>query len=196
MLHLVHSGCSALSSCIHWDMLGTCWISSPALTCVEQQPGSLSCISASCPPADLFMPLSELKALRRSAANRCLDALRQRPSSHGLSSAAVLPGMLRNLDNFSGNKALNSSHSPSTTLPEDSRRQLALGAPSQHVRTRLAQQEEASRTASCSSTHQQQRQQRQGQQALLRVLCRSMAQVQVTTFWRANMCQQHLHLHG
>ena len=124
-------------------------------------------------PAGLFIPLSELKALRRSAANRCLSALRQRPSSQGLQQAAVLPGMLRHLDNDSEEDVSLSSHRPSAGLSGSSR-QLALGAVPQHARTDSAQQEDVSRSARCSM------EQQQLQQALLRVLCRTMAQVQVT----------------
>ena len=139
-------------------------------------------------PAGLFIPLSELKALRRSAANRCLGALRQRPSSQGLQQAAVLPGMLRHLDNDGEEDVSLSSRSPSAGVSGSSR-QLALRAVPQHARTDSPQQEVVSRSASCSSKPQQQPQQ---QQALLRVLCRSMAQVK--SFCRVKICWQHLYV--
>ena len=141
-------------------------------------------------PAGLFIPLSELKALRRSAANRCLGALRQRPSSQGLQQAAVLPGMLRHLDNDDEGDVSLSSRGPSAGASGSSR-QLALGAVPQHARIDSPQQEVVSRSASCSSKHQQQPQQ---QQALLRVLCRSMAQAMAASSCRVKICRQHLYV--
>ena len=83
--------------------------------------------------------------------------------------------MLRHLDNDSKEDVSLSSRSPSAGSSGSSR-QLALGAVPQRARTSSARQEDVSRSASCSSGPQQQQ-----QQALLRVLCRSMAQVLVAS---------------
>ena len=91
------------------------------------------------PSAGLFLPLSELKAVRRAAAEAFLGSLHRRPSTENLSAGPVLPALLARAAAKSG-AVLRSGGGPAEEPPgrgEHPRR----GAP------------------------------------LLRVLCRSMAQV-------------------
>ncbi len=153
--------------------------------------------------AGLFIPLSELKALRRAAANRCLETLRRRPSSQGLSSTPVLPGMLKHITSTSepstltsaavGLNALNGalSHSAASLTPRIDSSILHTGSSSSAEAGRLSETTEAMEGAehrtvynaaneqadSSSGSSRSGRPQQQQQQPQLRLLCRTMAQV-------------------
>ena len=150
--------------------------------------------------------MSELKALRRAAAGRCLEALRRRASSQCLSSAPVLPGMLAHITSNSkrsrptsaaalpsasdhgfphavdspdqhtyGNSSISSGGSSSSDA-EMSRHmptsEASQGA-GQGSRTSTARQQ----ASSSSGNRKTGRNQQAWEQAQLRLLCRTMAQV-------------------
>ena len=152
--------------------------------------------------AGLFIPLSELKALRRAAASRCLEALRQRPSSQGLSSTPVLPSMLEHITSASKPSTLTSaaalpgalngasSHSAASLAPPNSSSTDSSSSfsaeTSRHSRVTEAGKGAGHRTQynasgeqadSSSGSSQSGRHQQQQHQAQLRLLCRTMAQV-------------------
>jgi len=146
-----------------------------------------------CGCAGLFISLSELKALRRAAANQCLDSLRHRSSSEGLSSTAVLPDMLKDISSTSSfsaspsaraipdassHLASSSEDRPSTSGSSSTRNRSSTatskGTKGQSIRPRKLEENADSSSGSRRSGKIQQQQQQQGQ---LRLLCRTMAQV-------------------
>ena len=149
--------------------------------------------------AGLFIPLSELKALRRAAANRCLEALRRRPSSQGLSSTLVLPSMLEHISTASESSPLSSaaarpvaligalSYSAGSLTPHTSDTTTSSSSSSEtsrHSRTVEARKGAGYRTLHSASDEQANSSSGNGrsghpqqQQTQLRLLCRTMAQV-------------------
>ena len=137
--------------------------------------------------AGLFIPLSDLKALRRAAANRCLEALRHPPSSQGLAEDTVLPGMLKSLasSNVSKEASLCSSSSSSNASGSSNgsagaQRRVAVpaGAPrpvALHGSACLP--DSSSSRDSAGKRPQRHAQQQQRKHGQLRLLCRTMAQV-------------------